>query len=145
MRSCFKAKVKSNSLEEDEDLKIKDELTIDLSKKEAEDILENKEIKKYIHLFEDKAEVLNEIADKLIVIGNLSTERTNYFINEEAMISLDKSRYLGKEDYEIELETENIEADRKFLNNLFCENNIEVFGENKSKLKRFIEVLMKNI
>ncbi|SFU83684.1 hypothetical protein SAMN04487886_12083 [Clostridium sp. DSM 8431] len=61
------------------------------------------------------------------------------------MISLDKSRYLGKEDYEIELETENIEADRKFLNNLFCENNIEVFGENKSKLKRFIEVLMKNI
>nr|WP_278280940.1 CYTH domain-containing protein [Clostridium sp. DSM 8431] len=124
---------------------MKDELTIDLSKKEAEDILENKEIKKYIHLFEDKAEVLNEIADKLIVIGNLSTERTNYFINEEAMISLDKSRYLGKEDYEIELETENIEADRKFLNNLFCENNIEVFGENKSKLKRFIEVLMKNI
>ncbi|MCR4944521.1 MAG: CYTH domain-containing protein, partial [Clostridium sp.] len=107
MRSCFKAKVKSNSLEEDEDLKIKDELTIDLSKKEAEDILENKEIKKYIHLFEDKAEVLNEIADKLIVIGNLSTERKNYFINEEAMISLDKSRYLGKEDYEIELETEN--------------------------------------
>lgn len=143
----FTAKVKNNLLDGDKDLKIKDELTIDLSKEEAEEILKNKKIKEYVHVFKDKAEILKEsdIVDKLIVIGNLSTERTNYFVNEEAMISFDKSRYLGTEDYEVELETNNIEEDRRFLKEIFTENNIKAYEENKSKVKRFVEKLGKNI
>ena len=139
----FTAKVKNNLLDGDKDLKIKDELTIDLSKEEAEEILKNKKIKEYVHVFKDKAEILKEsdIVDKLIVIGNLSTERTNYFVNEEAMISFDKSRYLGTEDYEVELETNNIEEDRRFLKEIFTENNIKAYEENKSKVKRFVEKL----
>ncbi len=131
------AKIKNNNGEEDKELKVKEEVTIDISKNCAEDILNNNNMREYIYLFEDKAELFNN--KKLVVLGSLSTERTNYFIREDAMLSFDKSKYFDKEDYEIELETINVDEDRAFLNNIFKEANIKVFEENKSKVKRFIE------
>ena len=94
-------------------------------------------MREYIYLFEDKAELFNN--KKLVVLGSLSTERTNYFIREDAMLSFDKSKYFNKEDYEIELETVNVDEDREFLNHIFKKAEVEVFKENKSKVKRFIE------
>lgn len=41
-------------------------------------------------------------------IGNLITERMNFHINN-TIVSLDKNYYLGKVDYEIEIESEDIE------------------------------------
>lgn len=131
------AKVKNNNGEEDKELKVKEEVTIDISKNCAEDILNNNNMREYIYLFEDKAELFNN--KKLVVLGSLSTERTNYFIREDAMLSFDKSKYFNKEDYEIELETVNVDEDREFLNHIFKKAEVEVFKENKSKVKRFIE------
>lgn len=141
----FTAKIRKDTGEEDNELKIKEEITVDLPKKYAEDILNNNRIKEYLYLFEEKSELFNseDIRNRLVILGSLSTERSNYFINEETMISFDKSNYLGVEDYEIELETKNIDKDREFLKKIFEENEIEVFQENKSKVKRFIEILRK--
>lgn len=131
------AKIKNNNGEEDKELKVKEEVTIDISKNCAEDILNNNNMREYIYLFEDKAELFNN--KKLVVLGSLSTERTNYFIREDAMLSFDKSKYFDKEDYEIELETVNVDEDRAFLNYIFEKAEVEAFEENKSKVKRFIE------
>ena len=131
------AKIKNNNGEEDKELKVKEEVTIDISKNCAEDILNNNNMREYIYLFEDKAELFNN--KKLVVLGSLSTERTNYFIREDAMLSFDKSKYFDKEDYEIELETINVDEDRAFLNYIFEKAEVEAFEENKSKVKRFIE------
>lgn len=131
------AKVKNDNGEEDNDLKVKEEITIDISKSCAEDILKNNNMREYIYLFEDKAELFNN--KKLVVLGSLSTERTNYFIREDAMLSFDKSKYFNKEDYEIELETINVDEDRAFLNDVFEKAQVAAFEENKSKVKRFIE------
>lgn len=131
------AKVKNDNGEEDNDLKVKEEVTIDISKNCAKDILKNNNMREYIYLFEDKAELFNN--KKLVVLGSLSTERTNYFIREDAMLSFDKSKYFDKEDYEIELETVNVDEDRAFLKDIFNKAEVTVFEENKSKVKRFIE------
>lgn len=131
------AKVKNSNGEEDNNLKVKEEVTIDISKNCAEDILKNNNMREYIYLFEDKAELFNN--KKLVVLGTLSTERTNYLIREDAIISFDKSKYFNKEDYEIELETVNVDEDRAFLKEIFQEAGVAAFEENKSKVKRFIE------
>ncbi len=50
-------------------------------------------------------------------IGNLITQRSNYHI-KNAIVSLDKNYYLGKVDYELEIEGENLEEIQKIYNQL---------------------------
>lgn len=139
----FTLKLKKENAKEEVNLKIKEEFTVELKKEEAEDIIKNGRVKDYLYLFENRIEPLlkDKVKDKLNILGHLTTERSNYNINERSMLSFDKSMYLGKEDYELELETENIEKDKVFLEEIFKENSIKVCDKSKSKLKRFIESL----
>lgn len=50
-------------------------------------------------------------------IGNLITQRSNYYI-KDTIVSLDKNYYLGKIDYELEIEGENLEEIQKVYNQL---------------------------
>lgn len=134
------AKVKSKVFSGSENLKVKEELNMDITKEQAEDIINNGMIKEYVYLFLEKAPLLRDedIQDRLVVLGNLKTKRQNYYINDYTFISLDESSYFDKVDYELELETNNEEEDKKFLEDLFKELHIAIDVNNKSKVKRFL-------
>ena len=68
-------------------------------------------------------------------IGNLITERTNFKIGS-AVVSLDKNYYLGKIDYELEIESRNSET-IKNIQNLIA-SNLPI--NNMGKYKRFYNV-----
>ncbi len=73
-------------------------------------------------------------------IGNLITERLDYFY-DETIISLDTSYYLGKTDFEIEIEFE----DDKKAENVLKILSIETLELQKNgKYKRFITEYLKN-
>ncbi len=55
-------------------------------------------------------------------IGNLITERSNYYMGE-VVISLDKNYYLGKIDYEMEIEGNNSENVKKIYNRFDIPNS----------------------
>lgn len=70
-------------------------------------------------------------------IGNLVTERFDYHL-KKAVISLDKNYYLGKVDYEIEIEYENISEATEIINLLSLKNTENIATE---KYRRFMMIM----
>jgi len=69
-------------------------------------------------------------------IGNLTTERID-FKNKKILISLDKNLYLGKIDYEIEIEfEENVDT-----NDILLDLDISINNNMNGKYNRFVELL----
>lgn len=117
-------------------LSVKDEYNVLLSKEEFLEIINNNLLlsSKY-HI--DK--LLNTNLNKdLIILGSLQTNRRNFKIdNCSSIISLDKNRYLGIVDYELECEGENIDYSEKIVNEIFTKLSILAPNSFKSKNERF--------
>ncbi|UKS57701.1 CYTH domain-containing protein [Exiguobacterium acetylicum] len=70
-------------------------------------------------------------------LGRLETERIETVL-PEGLLVLDKSRYLGHTDYELEFEVSNFEQGQKDFEQLLSEHDIPQ-RETKNKIVRFME------
>lgn len=79
--------------------------------------------------------------DKPEYIGSMTTYRAiKDFDNGE--LCIDKSEYLGHEDYEIEYELKDVNiVDFKTFEHILRENGLEYIPSKKSKFKRFLDAL----
>ena len=84
----------------------------------------------------------NNICDvsKLHIIGKLVTIRKDIKI-EDSLFSIDKSKYNGKIDYEIECENQSIEKAEKDLKNFLEKYNISYQKSEHNKLARFLNTI----
>lgn len=121
-------------------VKIKNEITLDLDKEVAENIIHNGSLLNYYYLFKSKFNILtNETCiERLKIIGSLKTIRELYLINENyEPINIDMNLYLDKQDYEIEWETDRICEVEKILMNYMEKLDISVNTNTLSKNCRF--------
>lgn len=110
------------------------ETHITLSANEAEDLF------KYglIHSDEMNHQLKSfDLQGSLEHLGRLETERVETVL-PEGLLVLDKSRYLGHTDYELEFEVSNFEQGQKDFEQLLLEHDIPQ-RETKNKIVRFME------
>lgn len=83
---------------------------------------------------------LRELCDatRLVRLGELVTTRAKLDLCDDFVAELDHSRYLGTEDYELELETERIDAASARLRELFEQWGIDAQRSERSKMARFM-------
>lgn len=119
---------------------IRNEFTISLSKSEFECIVSKKILDEESELRKIIFERLN-ISDTFIImklLGESIVERKIYNVDENFKeFALDICSYLGVIDYEIEVESENLEYAQNILYNLFDLLNIEPILDTRSKTSRF--------
>ncbi len=125
---------------EKSNIKIKNEININLDKMVAEDIIDNQNFKNYYNIFRDAFNEQNiEISvDSLIITGSLQTERQFYLLdNKIEPMNIDINEYFGIKDYEIEWELDKIEEAREIIENIL--NNLKISYDNNiiSKNGRF--------
>lgn len=77
--------------------------------------------------------------DDLQIVGRMKTTRTDIEF-EGALISIDKSKYLHKTDYEIECEDKTIDSANSKLKTFLENRNIKYEKSKLSKLARFLEL-----
>ncbi|WP_410501570.1 CYTH domain-containing protein [Exiguobacterium acetylicum] len=110
------------------------ETHVTLSANEAEDLF------KYglIHSDEMNHQLKSfDLQGSLEHLGRLETERIETVL-PEGLLVLDKSRYLGYTDYELEFEVSNFEQGQKDFEQLLSEHDIPQ-RETKNKIVRFME------
>jgi len=110
------------------------ETHVTLSANEAEDLF------KYglIHSDEMNHQLKSfDLQGSLEHLGRLETERIETVL-PEGLLVLDKSRYLGHTDYELEFEVSNFEQGQKDFEQLLSEHDIPQ-RETKNKIVRFME------
>ena len=110
------------------------ETHVTLSANEAEDLF------KYglIHSDEMNQQLKSfDLQGSLEHLGRLETERIETVL-PEGLLVLDKSRYLGHTDYELEFEVSNFEQGQKDFERLLSEHDIPQ-RETKNKIVRFME------
>lgn len=116
----------------------KEEYTIHLTEQEGMEYLKEGKIGKrdiITLLLKDKLSLDDSV--EFYLLGELVTQRTNYLFYND-VISLDKNNYNGKEDYEIEWETENHDFVLYMFNKLGLIPN-----SSKGKRNRFLKTLRK--
>lgn len=92
------------------------------------------EVKQYL------SEKLNIDVSKIYILGKLVTTRSDIGYRA-SLISIDKSSYNGKVDYEIEAENISLDTAKKDLKEFLNKNGIECRFSKKAKLKRFLQSL----
>ncbi|KOP30589.1 adenylate cyclase [Exiguobacterium sp. BMC-KP] len=110
------------------------ETHVTLSANEAEDLF------KYglIHSDEMNHQLKSfDLQGSLEHLGRLETERIDIVL-PEGLLVLDKSRYLGHTDYELEFEVSNFKQGQKDFEQLLLEHDIPQ-RETKNKIVRFME------
>ncbi|MGX9807082.1 CYTH domain-containing protein [Exiguobacterium acetylicum] len=110
------------------------ETHVTLSANEAEDLF------KYglIHSDEMNHQLKSfDLQGSLEHLGRLETERIDIVL-PEGLLVLDKSRYLGYTDYELEFEVSNFKQGQKDFEQLLLEHDIPQ-RETKNKIVRFME------
>ncbi|KTR26362.1 adenylate cyclase [Exiguobacterium indicum] len=110
------------------------ETHVTLSSTEAEDLF------KYglIHSEEMNEQLKSfDLQGSLEHLGRLETERIETVL-PEGLLVLDKSRYLGHTDYELEFEVSNFEQGQKDFERLLSEHDIPQ-RKTKNKIVRFME------
>lgn len=122
-------------------IKIKNEFSIGLDEEIAIKLIKSPNLSEYKSLLSNlfhEAKIVTNL-EELKVLGNLKTVRDFYIIdNRYEPINLDLNTYLGKEDYEIEWETEFLEENLQILNDIFYELKVANFKTiAKSKNFRF--------
>lgn len=123
-------------------------VTEEVGKKEINQEITRKSLAKlhYFHLFplgEVKDFLVNnKVCDpsKLSIIGKLTTIRKDIKIND-SLISIDKSKYNGKIDYEIECENSDEKEAENTLKNFLENNQISYQKNEQSKLARFLNTI----
>jgi len=82
----------------------------------------------------------------ITLLGTLVTERIKFIVNDKISIEMDKSFYLGKTDYEIEIEfdSENQEIAEKLFDNLSLKVMNRLFSPGGKRERFFIELLSQN-
>ena len=110
------------------------ETHVTLSASEAEDLfkyglLHSDEMNQQLSSF--------DLQGSLEHLGRLETERIETTL-PEGLLVLDKSRYLGHTDYELEFEVSNFEQGQKDFERLLSEHDIPQ-RETKNKIVRFME------
>nr|WP_285801469.1 CYTH domain-containing protein [Exiguobacterium sp. s168] len=110
------------------------ETHVTLSSTEAEDLfkyglIHSEEMNKQLKSF--------DLQGSLEHLGRLETERIETVL-PEGLLVLDKSRYLGHTDYELEFEVSNFEQGQKDFERLLSEHDIPK-RKTKNKIVRFME------
>ena len=113
------------------------ELNQNLTPEETENILQNNEF--------PMGEILETLLQKEIPIQNLkilgSLETIRYEKEDEiGLLALDESHYLGKTDFELEVEVEDFEKGKENFLNFLKQHSID-YKPGKSKIARFSENL----
>ncbi|MGB7605444.1 MAG: CYTH domain-containing protein [Lutisporaceae bacterium] len=119
---------------------IRKELTISQTKSEFECIVSKKILDKESEIGKIIFDCLNISNTPIIlkILGESVVERKIYNVDENVKeFALDICSYLGVIDYEIEVESENLEYAQNILNNLFDLLNIEPILDTRSKTSRF--------
>ena len=111
--------------------------TSELTPEETENILQNKEF--------PTGEILETLLQKEIPIQDLkilgSLETIRYEKEDEiGLLALDESHYLGKTDFELEVEVEDFEKGKENFLNFLKQHKID-YKPGKSKIARFSENL----
>lgn len=145
---CYEFTIKTPSSEEKEgNIKIKNEYTINLPEKVAEEVINNNCFVNHEAIFNELFNEANILMDlmELKIIGELCTRREFYLIDERyEPLNIDISTYFGKEDYEIEWETENAEKAEETILKIFGENDIKFLEKSTSKIGRFFNLYQQN-
>ena len=113
------------------------ELNQNLTPEETENILQNNKF--------PTGEILETLLQKEIPIQDLkilgSLETIRYEKEDEiGLLALDESHYLGKKDFELEVEVEDFEKGKENFLNFLKLHNID-YKPGKSKIARFSENL----
>ncbi|MBS4193657.1 CYTH domain-containing protein [Lederbergia citri] len=87
----------------------------------------------------DEIQKMNIPIDKFILFGTLRTDRSEVEY-EKGLLVFDHSFYLGKEDFEIEYETQNREKGEKIFYHLLKKFNIEIRNAD-NKISRLYHAL----
>jgi len=75
----------------------------------------------------------------LVCLGRMANRRRFYRIENDLILEIDASRYPDMwEDYEVELETESPDRDRKRLLNLLDFSGVKYFPQKETKYQRFL-------